>query len=87
MNVLKYIQLGFEVFNAVTTLIAMIRTPALLNSNAAWAVILPVLNEVCAVTGIKLNWPLARTISNDAIDTLKAALVKKPVIAMVGVTK
>lgn len=79
INFLKYIQLGFEVFNAVMTLIAMIRTPALLNANAAWAVILPVLNETCAVTGVKLNWPLARTISNDAIDTLKAALLKKAV--------
>lgn len=76
MNILAYITLGFEVFNAVTTIIAMVRTPALLNSAAVWAVVLPVLNEVAATAHVKINFPLAKTVVTDAVDTIKAALVK-----------
>ena len=76
MNILAYITLGFEVFNAVTTIIAMLRAPALLNAQSVWAVILPVLNEVAAVAHIKINFVLAKTIVTDAVDSIKAALVK-----------
>lgn len=77
MNIFAYVTLGFEVFNAVTTLIAMVRTPASLSSAGVWAVVLPVLNEVAAVAHVKINFPLARVVVTDAVDTIKAALVKR----------
>lgn len=79
MNILAYITLGFEVFNAVTTIIAMVRSPSLLNSQAVWAVVLPVLNEVAAVAHVKINFPLAKTVVTDAVDTIKVALGKKAI--------
>jgi hypothetical protein len=74
MNIIAYISLGFEVFNAVTTLIAMVRTPALLNAAQVWAVVVPVLNEVAAVAHVKINFPVAKQVVTDAVDTIKAAL-------------
>ena len=79
MNILSYITLGFEVFNAVTTIIAMVRTPASLSAQGVWAVVLPVLNEVAAVAHVKINFPLAKTVVTDAVDTIKAALGKKAI--------
>ena len=79
MNILAYITLGFEVFNAVTTIIAMVRIPASLSAQGVWAVVLPVLNEVAAVAHVKINFPLAKTVVTDAVDTIKAALGKKAI--------
>ena len=70
----KYISLGFEVFNAVTTIIAMVKAPALLSGASVWEVIQPVLDEISSIAGIKINDSLAQKITNDAVDTVKAAL-------------
>ncbi len=77
MNILKYITLGFEVFNAVTTLIVMVRNPTLLNTVTVWNVISPVLVAVTTATGVKVNMAIARQLVIDAVNTLKAILTKK----------
>jgi len=76
MNFLKYITLGFEVLNAVTTIVAMIQHPQLLDADLVWAAIKPVIAEVASVAKITVNMELAKTISDNAVSTIKAALVK-----------
>lgn len=77
MGFLKYITLGFEVLNAVTTLIAMVRVPALLSAAAVWMLIQPVLSEIEQIANVKINMALAEKITTDAVDTIKAALSKE----------
>lgn len=76
MGFLKYITLGFALFNAATTIIAMVRVPALLSAIGAWEVIQPALSEIQAVAGIKINMALALQITTDAVNTVKSALTK-----------
>ena len=76
MNFLKYITLGFEVLNAVTTIVAMIQHPQLLDADLVWAAVKPVIAEVASVAKITVNMDLAKTISDNAVSTIKAALVK-----------
>lgn len=72
----KYLTLGFEAFNAVTTLVAMVRVPASLSGPLVWAVVQPVLLEIQMVAGIKINMNLAQQISDQATATLRLALTK-----------
>ena len=76
MNFLKYITLGFEVLNAVTTIVAMIQHPQLLDADLVWAAVKPVIAEVASVAKITVNMDLAKTISDSAVSTIKGALVK-----------
>ncbi len=77
MDIFKYITLGFEIFNAVTTIIAMVRIPALLSADAVWSVIQPPLLAVAQIANVHINMTLAQKITTDAVDTIKAALTPK----------
>ncbi len=70
----KYIILGFEAYNASTTLIAMFRHPASLDAGLVWATVQPVLVGVTDATGTKINMVLAQKVSDEAVATIRLAL-------------
>ena len=76
-KVWDYVMLGFAVFNAVTTLVVMIKNPLTLDAAAVWNVIRPVLTEITAATGVVIDMTIAQTLVTDAVNTLKAILLKK----------
>jgi len=75
-SIFKYITLGFEVFNAVTTIIAMVKVPALLNADLVWGAVRPVLSEIADVAHVSINMTVAQKITGDAVQTIKDALHK-----------
>jgi len=75
-SIFKYITLGFEVFNAVTTIIAMVKVPALLNADLVWGAASPVLSEIADVAHVSINMQVAQKITADAVQTIKDALHK-----------
>lgn len=71
---MKYLLLGFEVFNAVIGMIALVKTPAAISPQSVRALVDPVLQEVETAAKLKINMALADQIITDAANTLKAAL-------------
>lgn len=76
MGFLKYITLGFEVINAVTTIAVMVKNPALLDAQAVQNVLDPVIAEIGSVVGVKINKEIADQVIADAVHSLKAILIK-----------
>lgn len=71
---MKYLLLGFEVFNAVIGMIALIKTPSQITQVAVRALVDPVLQEIDSAAKVKINMALADEIIADSVNTLKAAL-------------
>ena len=71
-KVLMYLSLGFEVFNAVTTLVALFRMPALLSPEMVWTAIMPVLNAIQTALGVSINMTKARAIATSAVAAIQA---------------
>ncbi len=72
-----FINLGFAIVNASTTIVAMVRAHQLMAAPLVWETIQPVLADLQTVAGIKINMVLAQKITTDAVDTIKAALTPK----------
>ncbi len=75
-SIFKYITLGFEVLNATTTIIAMLKVPAILNADLVWGAVSPVLAEISDVAHVSVNMVLAKKITADAVQAIKDALQK-----------
>jgi len=73
-GIFKYVTLGYEVFNAVTTLIAMFKAPVLLTPAGVQAVIDPVIQEIAAIAKITISPALVDQIVTDAVNTIKSIL-------------